>query len=366
MILRECCYASSGIYTDFVTPPTTAAPNVVASIELQAQPCFFCCLRPLPSPPPPSPPLPSPSIVCRNMLEGEPPTVQRVWRVQREHAHEAWSKLFGDEALPQFGSAAEWTHWVTSERRQAARDMGYRLSAEVRAPTVVAIQPHRISCAALHSRLPHSSMHLLRVCCVVCAALPVAALPCRTGYAHACLANYGPCLALGHLRTVCQRATDGECKPVRSRFTRHSSRMVRSALGSYARDAARWRSRRTRDEPREQSCVGDSERGARTARHGHVAGSLHSRAQREADVSQQQTAACCHSGVYCCCRRRGRVRMVGLAASRAPGALMRLLRAGGLAPRLAGRAAAWSITWKFDARMISVNCHANLFVGLMV
>ena len=73
------------------------------------------------------------SITENMSTVSEPVTAQKVWRLQREHAHVAWSKIFGDEPLPQLASAVEWTQWVVNERRrQAAHSIEHGASAEVR------------------------------------------------------------------------------------------------------------------------------------------------------------------------------------------------------------------------------------------
>ena len=59
----------------------------------------------------------------------EATSVPRVWRVQRELAHTAWKELFGDEPLPQLGSAAEWTQWVLRERQKSTSMMESRLTS---------------------------------------------------------------------------------------------------------------------------------------------------------------------------------------------------------------------------------------------
>ena len=59
----------------------------------------------------------------------EATSVPRVWRVQRELAHTAWKELFGDEPLPQLGSAAEWTQWVSRERQKSTSMMESRLTS---------------------------------------------------------------------------------------------------------------------------------------------------------------------------------------------------------------------------------------------
>ena len=57
-------------------------------------------------------------------------TTQRVRRAQRDAAAAAWAECFGDEPLPQFATAAEWTKWVLNERKRTS----YSESGEVRAP----------------------------------------------------------------------------------------------------------------------------------------------------------------------------------------------------------------------------------------
>ena len=64
--------------------------------------------------------------------EHKPIAASNVWRLQREHAHMAWLKIFGDEPLPQLGSAAEWTQYVSSERHRAVTSMEQRVSDELR------------------------------------------------------------------------------------------------------------------------------------------------------------------------------------------------------------------------------------------
>ena len=64
----------------------------------------------------------------------------RVWRVQREHAHTAWTEIFGDEPLPPIGSAAEWTQWVLGERRRTPSDIEQSLAGEVCLPPYPALR----------------------------------------------------------------------------------------------------------------------------------------------------------------------------------------------------------------------------------
>ena len=89
--------------------------------------------------------------------------MQRVWRVQREHAHRAWASLFGDEPLPQLASAAEWTQWVVNERQRAASDMEQRVAAEKVCGAQRRLAPERTRAPTLTMALMSSAVPPLRL-----------------------------------------------------------------------------------------------------------------------------------------------------------------------------------------------------------